>query len=77
MIGIYSKIPILFKILKKVGGVAMKAIEQVYEALGKLEQKWNRGISANEISDSLKLDRANVSRYLDRLHEQKKVEKLE
>lgn len=55
----------------------MKAIEQVYEALGKLEQKWNRGISANEISDSLKLDRANVSRYLNRLHEQKKVEKLE
>jgi transcriptional regulatory protein LevR/transcriptional regulator with AAA-type ATPase domain len=55
----------------------MKAIEQVYEVLQKLEQKWGRGIAANEISDSLRLDRANISRYLNRLHQQKKVEKLE
>lgn len=55
----------------------MKAVEQIYQTLLKLEQKMNRGISAHEISQALNTDRANVSRYLNRLFEEKRVERLE
>jgi transcriptional regulatory protein LevR/transcriptional regulator with AAA-type ATPase domain len=55
----------------------MKAVEQVYQALLMLEQKVNRAVSANEISLAINVDRANVSRYLNRLYEEKKIAKLE
>ncbi|OGO78287.1 MAG: AAA family ATPase [Clostridiales bacterium GWB2_37_7] len=55
----------------------MKAVEQVYQALLKLEQKMNKGVSANEISQAINTDRANVSRYLNRLFDEKRVERLE
>jgi len=54
----------------------MKAVEQVYLALQKLEQKVNRGVSAYEISQTANMDRTNVSRYLNRLCEEGRVERL-
>lgn len=55
----------------------MKAVEQTYQALLKLEQQLNRAISAIEVSQIVNIDRANVSRYLNRLYEEKRVEKLD
>jgi transcriptional regulatory protein LevR/transcriptional regulator with AAA-type ATPase domain len=55
----------------------MKAVEQAYQALLMLEQKMNRAISANEISQAIKIDRANISRYLNRLYSEKRIEKLD
>lgn len=54
----------------------MKAIELVFSALQKLEQNMNRGVSANEISQNIHIDRTNVSRYLSRLCEEDRVERL-
>lgn len=55
----------------------MKKIDQVYEAVIKLEEKMKKGVSAIEISKVLDMDRANISRYLNKLYKNKKVEKLE
>jgi transcriptional regulatory protein LevR/transcriptional regulator with AAA-type ATPase domain len=55
----------------------MKAVEHIYQVLLKLEKKMNRGVSANEISQEINTDRANVSRYLNILHEEKRVERIE
>ncbi|MFZ5354383.1 MAG: sigma 54-interacting transcriptional regulator [Bacillota bacterium] len=53
----------------------MKTVEKVYEALIKLEKRLKRGVSAYELSDAMKADRANVSRYLNMLYECKRVDK--
>lgn len=53
----------------------MKALEQVYEALLMLEQKMSKAVSAKEISLAIGIDRANVSRHLNTLFEEKRIEK--
>lgn len=55
----------------------MKKIEEVLQALNELENKTGRGVSAFEISSRLGIDRANISRYLNRLFLEKKVEKTD
>lgn len=55
----------------------MSKINQVYEALIELERKENRGITAVELSNYMQLDRANVSRYLNTLYKEGKVEKID
>ncbi|ABR50277.1 transcriptional regulator, TrmB [Alkaliphilus metalliredigens QYMF] len=55
----------------------MKKIDKVYEVLTQLEEKFNRGISAYEISEVLKADRSNVSRYLNALYGKKRIDKIE
>lgn len=55
----------------------MKKIEMIFNKLLFLQKKRGRGISAMELSQALGLDRANVSRYLNQLHEEGKVEKQE
>ncbi|MBB6214381.1 transcriptional regulatory protein LevR/transcriptional regulator with AAA-type ATPase domain [Anaerosolibacter carboniphilus] len=55
----------------------MKKIDNVYQMLEELEGRMKRGISAFEISEVLHIDRTSVSRYLNRLYEEKKVEKFE
>lgn len=54
----------------------MKALEQVYKALLMLEQKMNKAVSAQEISLAIEIDRANVSRHLNHLYEEKRIEKI-
>ena len=54
----------------------MKALEQVYKALLMVEQKMNRAVSAQEVSLAIGIDRANVSRHLNSLFEEKRIEKL-
>ena len=49
--------------------------EKIIEALVYLENKKNRGISAYELSEYMKMDRANVSRYLNNLYKEKRVNK--
>ncbi|HWR60709.1 MAG TPA: sigma 54-interacting transcriptional regulator [Clostridia bacterium] len=55
----------------------MKKIEEVLQALHELENKTGKGISAPEISSRLGIDRTNISRYLNRLFLEKKVEKID
>ncbi|RKD27599.1 sigma 54 modulation protein [Caminicella sporogenes DSM 14501] len=54
----------------------MNKIDQVYEILVELEEKKRRGISASEISKVLGADRANISRYLNKLYKKHRVEKI-
>lgn len=54
----------------------MKKIDQIYDVLKELEKKSEKGVSAHEICDVIGADRSNVSRYLNLLSEQGKVEKL-
>lgn len=49
--------------------------EKIIEALIYLENKKNSGISAYELSEYMKMDRANVSRYLNNLYKGKRVNK--
>lgn len=49
--------------------------EKIIEALIHLENKKNSGISAYELSQYMKMDRANVSRYLNNLFKEKRVDK--
>lgn len=55
----------------------MSKINEVYEALVELEKKEQRGITAAELSSFMNLDRANVSRYLNVLFKEKKVNKVD
>lgn len=49
--------------------------EKIIKALIYLENKKNSGISAYELSEYMKMDRANVSRYLNNLYKEKRVNK--
>ncbi|WP_350344075.1 sigma 54-interacting transcriptional regulator [Proteinivorax tanatarense] len=53
----------------------MKKADRVLHALVKLEERYNKGISAREIGEEIDLDRANVSRYLNKLYKEKKISK--
>ena len=55
----------------------MNKIDQVYESLITLEKKEKRGITAAELSNYMDLDRANVSRYLNQLYKESRVEKID
>lgn len=54
----------------------MKKIDQIYSVLKDLEKTNEAGVSANQISELVGADRSNVSRYLNVLVEDGKVEKL-
>ena len=53
----------------------MKRIEQIYETVKKLQNNNDDGISAQEISEAIETDRSNVSRYLNTLVEDNRLEK--
>ncbi|MBI9013712.1 MAG: sigma 54-interacting transcriptional regulator [Clostridiales bacterium] len=55
----------------------MKRVEQIYEVLEKLEKTSEYGVSAQEISEMIDTDRSNVSRYLNTLCDENRVEKFE
>lgn len=55
----------------------MSKLDQVYEALLKLQKQMQKGISAIELSEFMNLDRANVSRYLNSLYKEGRVDKQE
>lgn len=55
----------------------MKKIDEVLKVLHELESKAEKGVSAFEISKRLGIDRTNISRYLNLLYSEKKVERIE
>lgn len=55
----------------------MAKVDEIYNALRELTLKNKSGISAVDLSDYLNLDRANASRYLNKLYSMNKVEKIE
>ena len=55
----------------------MKRIEQIFEVLEKLEKTSDEGVSAQDLCEMVGTDRSNVSRYLNILCEEKRVEKFE
>lgn len=71
--GKYAKIYLRFIIM----GESMSKINEIYEALERLEKKNKKYISAFDLSEYLKMDRANISRYLNQLYRDKKIEKIE
>ena len=54
----------------------MKKIEEVLQVLNELGSKAEGGVSALEICKRLNIDRTNISRYLNQLYIEKKVEKI-
>ena len=55
----------------------MRKLDEVLEELKKLQDKKNKAISAKELSEYTKQDRANISRYLNDLYRESKVEKID
>ncbi|WP_024613995.1 sigma-54-dependent transcriptional regulator [Clostridium sp. Ade.TY] len=55
----------------------MSKINEVYQALLDIQSKNNSGIKAQELSEYMKLNRANVSRYLNSLYSDGRVKKEE
>ncbi|MGO5064216.1 PRD domain-containing protein [Clostridium sporogenes] len=55
----------------------MSKINEIYEALVQIESQNGQGISAASLSEYMHLNRANVSRYLNQLAKDKKVEKIQ
>ena len=55
----------------------MSKLEQVYIELRKLNEEVNRGVAASELSEYMNLDRANISRYLNCLYKDGRVDKIE
>lgn len=55
----------------------MKRIEQIYEALERLQKASDEGITAKEICALVDTDRSNVSRYLNMLVDEGRVKKFE
>lgn len=53
----------------------MKKAEEVLQALFELEQRSGNGVSAYEISKRLNMDRSNVSRYLNLLYNERKLDR--
>ena len=54
-----------------------RKIDDVLNAVLELENINRQAVTANEISEFMKLDRANVSRYLNALYKEGKLDKLE
>lgn len=55
----------------------MSKIDDILKAAMKLEESQGKGITASELSDYMGLDRANISRYLNKLYVAGKVDKKE
>jgi transcriptional regulator with AAA-type ATPase domain/transcriptional regulatory protein LevR len=55
----------------------MNKLDEIYTGLISLEKQGENGVSAMELSKFLHLDRANVSRYLNQLFDEKRVEKVD
>lgn len=55
----------------------MSKIDDILKAAIELEEKQHKGITASELSDYMELDRANISRYLNKLYADGKLEKKE
>lgn len=55
----------------------MGKIDDILKAVILLEEKKKRGITASEVGEYLDLDRANVSRYLNKLYKENKIKKIE
>lgn len=55
----------------------MSKIDDILKAAIELEEKQEKGITASELSDYMGLDRANISRYLNKLYVDGKVDKKE
>lgn len=55
----------------------MTRVEEVYQVLLGLEAEKTQGVSARDISNILGIDRSNVSRYLNILYKEKRLEKIE
>lgn len=55
----------------------MRKIDDVLKAVILLEGKEDKGVTASEVGEYLNLDRANVSRYLNRLYKENKIKKIE
>lgn len=55
----------------------MRKIDDVLKAVILLEEKEDRGVTASEVGEYLNLDRANVSRYLNKLYKENKIRKIE
>lgn len=55
----------------------MRKIDDVLKAVILLEEKEDRGVTASEVGEYLNLDRANVSRYLNKLYKENKIKKIE
>lgn len=55
----------------------MGKIDEVYEALKNLEEEKVGGITASELGTFMELDRANVSRYLNQLFKENRVNKID
>ncbi|HYE82450.1 MAG TPA: sigma 54-interacting transcriptional regulator [Clostridia bacterium] len=54
----------------------MKKTEEVLQALLELEAKAGKGVSACDISKRLNIDRTNISRYLNRLYNEKTIDRI-
>lgn len=55
----------------------MSKLESIFLSLAKLQKMKNRGITASELSEYINLDRTNVSRYLNKLYKENRVDKME
>ena len=55
----------------------MSKVDQVYSSLLQLENEGLKGISAMKLSEFMDLDRANISRYLNILYKEGKLERIE
>ena len=55
----------------------MKKIDEIYQALLLLEERNPAGVSAFEMGEVLKMDRANISRHLNELYKQNKLDRVE
>ncbi len=59
------------------GGNVLKSKDKILQAVSILQKKMPKGVSAFDVSKILNLDRANVSRYLNKLYSEKKLEKIQ
>ena len=55
----------------------MNIVDKVYDMLCKLEKTMPEGVSASDISAALNIDRSNASRYLNILHKENRVDKIQ
>lgn len=57
--------------------VNLGRVDEVFEILLHLEKKKREGVSAKDIASMLETDRSNISRYLNILHKEGKLEKID
>ncbi|SHI63072.1 Transcriptional regulatory protein LevR, contains PRD, AAA+ and EIIA domains [Geosporobacter subterraneus DSM 17957] len=55
----------------------MKKIDEIYQTLLLLEERNPAGVFAFELGEVLKMDRANISRHLNELYKQNKLDRVE